>query len=96
MTLARAPQRPRHSIVHAAVIGAAVLAAIFLLCWATEAVAGSPPTRAVVALFGGADTSSAKAAVAGLGWAIIFGCVAGGLLAMFGNLLSNLGRPRSA
>jgi hypothetical protein len=97
MTLdARPPHRPRHSVVHAAITGAAALAALFLLCWATEAVAGSPPTRAVLAFFGAADTAGAKAGVAGVGWAIIFGCVAGGVLALFGNLLSNLGRTRSA
>ncbi|MCR5877918.1 hypothetical protein [Phenylobacterium sp. J367] len=89
------PAPTPHKVAHASLLGAMVLAVVFLLCWATEAVAGTPPTRAVLAFFGVGGMITPAQGVAGVGWAIISGGIVGALLAIFGDLLSNVGRRRS-
>ena len=93
MTSAGSPAPARQSVGRASLLGAALLAVVFLLCWATEAVAGAPPARAVLAFFGAsAGLITPAQGVAGVGWAIITGGIVGGLLALIGNVLTNLGR----
>jgi len=94
MTRAHA-ERPRHSVFHASLLGALVLAVIFLLSWAGEALGGAPPTRAVVSFFGPDGVLAPRVLLQGVAWAIAFGALAGALLALFGNLLQDLGRRRS-
>ena len=89
------PTPARHSVFHASLLGALVLAVIFLLSWAGEAMGGTPPTRAVVSFFGPDGVLAPRVLLQGLAWAIAFGAMAGALMALCGNLLQDLGRRRS-
>lgn len=88
-------ERPRHSIFHASLLGALVLAVIFLLSFVGEALGGAPPTRAVVTFFGPNGALAPRVLLQGVAWAIAFGALAGALLALCGNLLQDFGRRRA-
>lgn len=88
-------EHSRHSVFHASLLGALMLAVIFLLSFAGEALGGTPPTRAVVSFFGPNGMLAPRVLLQGVAWAIAFGALAGALLALCGNLLQDLGRHRA-
>lgn len=83
-------------VLHALVVGAAVLGFLFVLCWAGEAGgvdAYVPMTHRFVSIFTSAPETSSPAALAeGLPWAIAFGAVSGSALALFANAFRFLTR----
>jgi hypothetical protein len=95
-TMSVEPARKGMSVVHALVVGAAVLGFLFILCWAGDAVgidAYVPTTHRFVSIFTAASETSSPAALAGgLPWALAFGAVAGAALALFANAFQFLGR----
>lgn len=83
----------RLSVVHAIVVGAAVLGFLFILLWAGEAGGFAPTTHRFVAIFAGdGETSSVSALMQGLPPALAIGALTGALLALFSNLFRFLGR----
>jgi hypothetical protein len=95
-TIAAEPARKTMSVLHALVVGAAVLGFLFVLCWAGDAVgidAYVPTTHRFVSIFTASpETSSPAALIGGLPWAAAFGAVAGAAVAIFGNAFQFLGR----
>jgi hypothetical protein len=89
MTAASPVSDGRFSVLHAVAVGAAVLAFLFVLCWAGEASgvdAFVPATHRFVTIFTASpETSSPTALVNGLPWAAAFGAIAGAAVAVFGN-----------
>jgi hypothetical protein len=79
----------RIGVLHAVAVGAAVLAFLFVLCWAGEAGgvdAFVPATHRFVTIFTASpETSSPAALVNGLPSAAAFGAIAGAAIAVFGN-----------
>ncbi|MEG3146169.1 hypothetical protein U1839_16065 [Sphingomonas sp. RT2P30] len=74
------------SIVRCAATGAAVLFAIFVLCWIAAALFGPMASHMYMTMFTPALPGSFIALAAGLCWSIIFGAVVGALFAIFYNL----------
>jgi hypothetical protein len=90
---AQHPHPARLGIIHLLVVGASVLGALFILCWAGDAVGWVPATHRFVSIFTDSPETSSPAALAeGLPMALGFGALAGATLAIFYNLFSFLGR----
>lgn len=84
---------PRLGVWHCTFTGAAVLGILFLLCWATEAVADIQASRAFLGLFTQTVLNAPPQALAeGLVWAVVAGGLIGGLLAACFNLFAQVGR----
>lgn len=92
--LAQQPTAARLGLIHSLVVGAAVLGALFILCWAGDAGGLTPPaTHRFISLFTDASETSSPAALAeGTPWALAFGALAGVATAFFYNLFGFLGR----
>lgn len=82
---------PRVGVFHCTLTGAAVLAAIFLLCWATEAIADIPASQSLLVFFTGQALRSHEAMAKGCLLAISVGALVGALIAIFFNVFSALG-----
>ncbi|CAN5285597.1 hypothetical protein BH10PSE14_BH10PSE14_20570 [soil metagenome] len=76
----------RLNVVRCAATGAALLSAIFVLCWLAAALFGAIGSHMYMAMFTPTLPGSFIALAAGLCWSILFGAVAGGVLAVFYNL----------
>ena len=84
----------RHmSIMHAAVVGAAVVAFLFVLFWASEAAGVGPLPREFVNMFidGGRQNLWAQL-LGGMPKALLLGALAGAAIAVFANLFRFLDR----
>lgn len=90
---AAAARTSRMGLLHAIVVGAAVLGFLFIVLWAGEAVGFAPTTHRFVAIFAG-DGEPASVSVLGRGlpFALGLGAAAGALLALFSNLFAFLDR----
>jgi hypothetical protein len=83
----------RIGFVHAIVVGAAVLGALFILCWASDALGVVPATHRYITLFTDVpETASTAALIDGLPWALAFGALSGATLAFFSNAFRFLAR----
>jgi hypothetical protein len=80
-------------VLHAIVVGAAMVAFLFVLLWATEAT-GFAPTRFTAILAGAAAPTALSALGQGLPWALGFGAAGGASLAVFSNTFRFLMRRR--
>jgi hypothetical protein len=88
--------RPRLGVFHCTLTGAAVLGVIFLLCWATEAVADVRATKAFLVFFTQQALSSPAGMGRGLVVAIVVGGLVGALISIFFNVFSFIGRREPA
>lgn len=89
MTTAQAEIRiHRLGIVRSALAGAAVVAVLFAACWIGTAVSGLAVSHMFIALFTAEPVASQAALVQGLASAIVFGAIAGALVAFFYNLFN--------
>jgi hypothetical protein len=93
---AAAARRAKLGVVHCTFTGCAVLGILFLLAWATEAVADIPASQAFVAIFTQQALGAPRAQFAsGLASAIVIGGMVGGLVALCFNLFIAMPRPTS-
>jgi hypothetical protein len=81
-------------VVHAIAVGAAVLAFLFVLFWAGEAIGLAPAIQFVSVFSGAVEASSVTALAQGLPWAIGLGGLTGALVAFFSNAFQFLGGRR--
>jgi hypothetical protein len=88
--MANVAARPRVGLFHCTLTGAAVLGVVFLLCWATEAVADVHASHAFLALFTEQALSTPRSMTGGLATAIVAGGLLGALAALFFNVFSFL------
>lgn len=75
-----------------AATGGVSMALIFVLCWIGTFVPFSNPTHAYIGLFTTAETQSVTALVEGGLWSLLFGIVAGAVVALVYNGLFPLDR----
>lgn len=81
-------------VLHCTLTGSVVLGVLFLLCWATSAVADIDASRRFLGLFTQAALHMPSSALAeGLTTALVIGGLAGGVLAITYNLLAVFSRP---
>lgn len=80
------------SVLLFAATGAIASVAFFALCWLGAWLPIGSPTHLYLQLFTPADTSTASGLAQGLCWSLIFGAVAGGLIALVYNALLYLAR----
>jgi len=80
------------SILRAGAAGDLGMAVLTLLCWIGAFVPFSSPTHAYINLFTPAELHSVRALLEGTAWALLFGLVAGAVLATAYNLLARLER----
>lgn len=88
-TVIRRSGQHRLGYFHCTLTGAAVLGVLFLLCWATAAIADVPASKAFLGIFMQAALSAPPEAMAqGLVAAVLAGGLIGGLIAVFFNVLA--------
>ena len=80
------------SVVRLALTGAIAAGIFFLLCWVGAFLPIGPATHAYIQLFTNAEMGTALALVQGLCWSLVFGLVAGTLVALVYNALGALDR----
>ena len=83
----------RLGVFRCTLTGALVLGLVFLLCWFGVAVADIPAPRRLLGFFTGPGVESPGSMAEGLGWAILFGAVLGGLIAICFNALGMMQKP---
>jgi hypothetical protein len=89
--LSPAWRAPRLGVFHCTFTGAVVLAVLFLLCWATQAVADVAASRSMLVFFTGQALSSPGALRTGLLMAIVVGATVGAVVSLVFNLFSFVG-----
>ena len=82
----------RLGLLRCGLTGAVVLAMLFGLCWVGTAVGLTGVSHMFVSLFTLAPVASGAAFGIGLWWSLVFGGVAGALIAIIYNAFSFLGR----
>ena len=82
----------RISILRAGAAGGLGMAVLMVLCWIGAFIPFSSPTHAYINLFTPAELHSVRALVEGTFWALLFGLVAGAVLATAYNLMARLER----
>ncbi len=93
MTLAStAFPAPRLSFRRCAATGAMVLGSLFAVCWIASAVGLLTASHMFVALFTTAPMATLAAGAFGLLWALVFGAIAGGLVALSYNATAGFAR----
>lgn len=80
------------SVRRAGCSGAAVMAALFALCWIGAQTGGLTNSHMFIWLFTTAAPSSATALAIGLCWSSVFGALAGALVALSYNATAALDR----
>jgi hypothetical protein len=78
--------RPRLGLFHAALVGAATLLVLYVLCWAGAALGLAQASHLYLALFTTAPITSTTALLQGACLSIGFGLLVGALVALFFNL----------
>ena len=76
------------SLLRSALAGAMASGVFFLLCWLGAFLPIGPATHMYLQLFTNAELTSALALGQGFCWSVIFGFVAGALIALCHNLLA--------
>ena len=82
----------RINVVRTSLATGVALAVLLVLCWIGAFVPFASPTHSYVALFTAAELHSIEALIEGTLWALLFGLVAGAVLAMAYNLFSRFER----
>jgi len=80
------------SVRRLALTGALSAGLFYLICWLGAFLPLGPATHMYIKLFTGAEINSTLALVQGMGWSLVFGLIAGTLIATFYNLLAPLDR----
>lgn len=81
------------AVLRLATTGAITLFAFFVICWIAVLLGVPAAPHAYLGLFtDAANPASGTALVQGLIWSVVFGFVAGGLLALVYNRLGKVGR----
>jgi hypothetical protein len=79
-------------VLRLSLTGAIAAAAFYILCWIGAQLPIGPATHMYLNLFTSAERSSGLALVQGACWSIVFGLVAGALIALIYNALAFLDR----
>ena len=79
-------------VLRLALTGALAAGIFYLVCWLGAFLPIGPATHMYLALFTSAEITSSLALVQGLCWSLVFGLIAGGLIAFIYNLLAPLDR----
>ena len=79
-------------VLRLAATGAVASGLFFILCWIGAIVSVTGASHMYIALFTSADVASASALGEGLCWSLLFGLVAGSLVAFFYNVFDILDR----
>jgi hypothetical protein len=80
----------RVGVMRLALSGAIASGIFFLLCWLGAFLPVGPASHLYLQLFTSADPTTGLALAEGLSWSLVFGLVAGGLIALSYNLLARL------
>lgn len=80
------------AVLWLAVAGSLVAGLFFVLCWLGALLPLGPATHMYLQLFTNAKTTSLSALAQGLCWSLLFGLIAGTLIAVVYNALGFLGR----
>lgn len=81
--------RSKASVVRIALTGALASSAFFVLCWIGAFIPAGPATHMYIEPFTDAEVSSGLALLQGVCWSLVFGLIAGALIAFFYNLLAS-------
>ena len=84
--------RGRLPVVRCAAAGAVALGALFVLCWIGAALGWTNASHMYISLFTPAPVGSTAALGVGLCWSLVFGALAGALIALAFNVLAFLER----
>jgi hypothetical protein len=87
-----APHSHRIAPMRLAVTGALLAGIFYILCWAGAASGVVPVTHMYLNLFSAAPMGSMAMLVEGALWSVLFGLLAGGLMALIYNMLGSLDR----
>ena len=82
----------RASVLRLAATGALAAGVFYVVCWLGAFLPLGPATHMYLKLFTDADVNSSLALIQGLGWSLVFGLIAGALIATMYNLLAPLDR----
>lgn len=82
----------RANVFRIAVTGAFAAGIFFAICWLGAFLPIGPAPHMYLALFTTAEITSSLALIQGLCWSLVFGVIAGSLIAFIYNLLAPLDR----
>jgi hypothetical protein len=82
----------RISVWRAGAAAGLAFSTLMVLCWIGAFIPFSSPTHGFISLFTPAEIHSVRALIEGTLWALLFGLVAGAILATSYNLLARLER----
>ena len=85
-TVTQSIRIPRLSVLRTALVGAAVLGVLYVVCWIGTAFAVPPVSHMFISIFTPQPVGSQAALLEGTVWAIGFGAASGALVAIFFNL----------
>ena len=77
-------------VLRFSITGALSVGVFFILCWLAALLPIGPATHMFIRLFTDAEITSTLALFQGTCWSLLFGLVAGALIALFYNLLASL------
>lgn len=77
-------------VLRFSITGALSAGVFFILCWLAAWLSIGSATHMYIQLFANAEITSALALFQGACWSLVFGLVAGALIALFYNLLASL------
>ena len=77
------------SVVRIALTGALASSVFFVICWIGAFIPAGPATHMYIELFTDAEVSSGLALLQGVCWSLLFGLIAGTLIAFFYNMLAS-------
>jgi uncharacterized membrane protein YhaH (DUF805 family) len=82
--------RGKVGVLRFSITGALSAGVFFILCWLAALLSIGPAAHMFVRLFADAEITSTLALFQGTCWALLFGLIAGALIALFYNLLGSL------
>ena len=82
----------RAHVIRFALTGAFAAGIFYALCWLGAFLPIGPATHMYLALFTSAEVTSSLALIQGLCWSLLFGAIAGSLIAFIYNLLAPVDR----
>jgi hypothetical protein len=86
------PRQHRLGAIRLAMTGALFMGLFYILCWTGAAIGIVPVTHMYLNLFSDAQMPSTAMLLEGSAWSVLFGLLAGALIAVIYNALSALDR----